>query len=129
MMEILIAKVKNKPEVQDIVKRSFIGAFFDDCGIGTETEEDHLQLLEHFLIVCQENQVRVKLSKCDFLQEQIDYLGFKIGWGTWSPSPSKVKALLDPEGNQFGKFENFYGCIEILHETHPKFHRLKCNPA
>ena len=72
MIEIFISKVKAKPQVQEIIKRSFIGAFFDDCEIGTQTEEDHRQILEQFLIVCQEHQVRVKLSKCDFLQEHID---------------------------------------------------------
>ena len=54
MMEILITKVKNSPGMQDIVKRSFIGAFFDDCGLGTDSEEEHLQILEAFLKVCQE---------------------------------------------------------------------------
>ena len=51
MMEILIAKVKNKPGNEEIIKKSFIGAFCDDCGIGTDSEAEHLKILEAFLEV------------------------------------------------------------------------------
>lgn len=93
MMEILVAKVKMSPLLKEILVKGYIGAFFDDCGIGTQNEETHLTLLESFLKVCLENNVRIKLSKCEFMKEEIEYLGYHIGWGTWKPTPKKVEAL------------------------------------
>ena len=71
MMELLVQKVKMSPLAKKFLVQGFIGAFFDDCGIGTQTEEEHLQLLELLLKVCLENQFRIKLSKCDFLKKRV----------------------------------------------------------
>jgi len=74
MMELLIQKVKLSPMMRTLLSQNYLGAFFDDCGLGTDTEEEHLQILEALLKVCQENHVRIKLSRCDFLKEELDYL-------------------------------------------------------
>ena len=66
----------------------FLSAFFDDSGLGTNSQEEHLMLIEKFFQTCLENNVRVKLSKCDFMVEELDYLGFHIGFGKWSSSPT-----------------------------------------
>ena len=52
MMEILCTKVRSKPQLKDIFVHSFLGAFFDDCGLGTQTEEDKFVLLDEFLKIC-----------------------------------------------------------------------------
>ena len=70
-----------------------VGAFFDDIGIGSETWEQHLILVEEFLKVCQALNLRVKLSKCEFGKETMDYLGFQIGYGWWRPAQEKVDSL------------------------------------
>ena len=72
MMEVLCCKVKSNPQFTDILKHGFLGAFFDDCGLGTQDQQQHLQLLEAFLQICLENNIRSKLSRCDFIQEKID---------------------------------------------------------
>ena len=48
---------------------------------GPKTQEDHLILLGEFFAVCQENHTRLKLEKCDFMQETMQYLGFDVGYG------------------------------------------------
>ena len=52
--------------------------------IGTNTQEDHLILLGEFFAVCQENHTRLKLEKCEFMQETMQYVGFDIGYGWWT---------------------------------------------
>jgi len=94
-------------DAQEIEKQVQELAFFDDCGLGTHTEEEHLQILEALLKVCQENHVRIKFSKCDFLKEELDYLGFNIGWGTWKPCKSKVDAILRSEVKNLKDLRNF----------------------
>ena len=63
--------------------------------LGTNTQEDHLILLGEFFAVCQENHTRLKLEKCEFMQETMQYLGFDIGYGWWTPAASKAKPLMD----------------------------------
>ena len=47
--------------------------------LGTNTQEDHLILLGEFFAVCQENHTRLKLEKCEFMQETMQYLGSDVG--------------------------------------------------
>ena len=36
-------------------------------------------LLQEFFTVCQENRLRIKLEKCEFMREEMEYLGFDVG--------------------------------------------------
>ena len=95
MMEQVCTQVKLTLKNQNFpLENIFLSAFFDDVGVGTHTEKDHMKVLETSFQVCQQNQIRIKLSKCDFLKQELDYLGFHISQGIWSPSESKVQAIL-----------------------------------
>ena len=67
----------------------------DNLCLGRNTQDDHLILLGEFFAVCQENHTRLKLEKYDFMQETMQYLGFDIGYGWWTPAASKAKPLMD----------------------------------
>ena len=43
--------------------------------------EDHILLLQEFFAVCQDNYLRIKLEKCRFMKEEMEYLGFDVGYG------------------------------------------------
>ena len=47
------------------------------------------------IIVCQENQLQIKLEKCEFMKEGMEYLGFDVGYGWWKPAASKMQPLQD----------------------------------
>ena len=70
-------------------------AHIDDVCLGTNTQEHHLILLGEFFAVCQENHTRLKLEKCEFMQETMQYLRFDVGYGWWTPAASKAKPLMD----------------------------------
>ena len=55
----------------------------------------HPILLRECFAVCQENHTRLKLEKCEFMQETMQYPGFDIGYGWWTPAASKAKPLMD----------------------------------
>ena len=63
--------------------------------LGTNTQEDHLILLGELFAVCQENHIRLKLEKCEFMQETMQYLGIGNGYSWWTPAASKTKPLMD----------------------------------
>ena len=70
-------------------------AHIDDVSLGTNTKEDHVLLLREFFTVCQENHLRIKLEKCEFMKEEMEYLGFDVGYGWWKPAASKMQPLQD----------------------------------
>ena len=61
-----------RPLVQELIPRGAeMEAHIDDVSLGTNTQEDHVLLLREFFIVCQENHLRSKLKKCEFMKEEI----------------------------------------------------------
>ena len=70
-------------------------AHIKDVSSGTNIQEDHVLLLRDFFIVCQENHLRIKLEKCEFMKEEMEYLGFEVGYGWWKPAASKMQPLQD----------------------------------
>ena len=96
LMNQIIALCKRRPAVQELLQcGAVLEAHMDDVILGTNTIDDHLLLLREFYTVCQENHLRIKLEKCEFLKTETDYLGFHIGDGWWKPQDHKMKPLMD----------------------------------
>ena len=88
--------LRRRPLVQELISRGAeMEAHIDDVSLGTNTKEDHVLLLCKFFIVCQENHLRIKLQKCEFMKEEMEYLGFDVGYGWWKPAASKMQPLQD----------------------------------
>ena len=96
LMNKILYILRRRPLVQELVSRGAeMEACIDDVSLGTNTQEDHVLPLREFSIVCQENHLRIKLKKCEFMKEEIEYLGFNVGYGWWKPAPSKMQPLQD----------------------------------
>ena len=88
--------LRRRPLVQDLVSRGAeMEAHIDDVSLGTNTQVDHILLLQEFFTVCQENHLHIKLEKCEFMLEEMEYLGFDVGYGWWKPAASKMQPLQD----------------------------------
>ena len=82
--------------VQELISRAAeMEAHITGVSLGTNTEEDHVLLLREFFIVCQYNHLRIKLQKCKSMEEEMEYLGFDVGYGWWKPAASKMQRLQD----------------------------------
>ena len=66
-----------------------------DVSLGTNTQEHDVLLLEELFTVCQENRLRIKLEKGEFMREEMEYQGFDIGYGCWKPAISKMQPPQD----------------------------------
>ena len=99
LMNQVVARMKLKPTVQALLKRGAVTeVYIDHVLLGTDDADDHLRLVEEFFRTFEECNTRVKLEKCEFMQEEIEYLGFQVGWRCWRP----VKEESCPN------FEGFY---------------------
>ena len=90
-------------------------------GLGTNSQEEHFMLIEKFLQTCLENNVRVKLPKCDFIVEELDYLGFHIGFAKWSASPTKVQAILSGQIRNLKDLRRFLGAMDFYRRHVKKY--------
>ena len=80
-MNKILSILRRRPVVQELISwGAQMEAHIDDVCLGTNTQEDAI-LLQEFFAVCQENHTRLKLEKCEFMQETMQYLGFDIGYG------------------------------------------------
>ena len=94
LMNKILYILRRRPVVQELISRGAeMKAHIDDVSLGTNTQEDHALLLREFFIVCQENNLRIQLEKCEFLKEEMEDFGFDVGYGWWKPVASKMKPL------------------------------------
>ena len=95
LMNQIIAIMKRRPKVQQLLRKgAVIEAYIDDVFLGSNTTEDHKALIDEFLSVCDECNTRVKIEKCEFMREVVEYLGFEVGYQWWKPVEDKVAPLL-----------------------------------
>ena len=96
LMNKILSILRRRPVGQELISQGAqMEADIDDVCLGTNTQEDHLILLGEFFAVCQENLTRLKVEKCEIMQETMQYLGFHTGYGRWTPAASKAKLLMD----------------------------------
>ena len=96
LMNKILSILRRRPVVQELISRGAqMEAHIDDVCLGTKTQKDHLILLGEFFAVSQEKDSRLKLEKSELMQETMQYLGFVIGYGRWTPAASKAKPLMD----------------------------------
>ena len=73
--------------------RDFVLVFFDDILVYSSNWESHLQHLHTVLTALQEQRLHVKLSKCLFAQQSVQYLGHVVSASGLSADPSKISAI------------------------------------
>ena len=73
LMNKILYILRCRPLVQELISRGAeMEAHIDDVSLGTNTQEDQVLLLRECLIVCQENHLRIKLEKCEFMKEEME---------------------------------------------------------
>ena len=73
--------------------KNFVLVFFDDILIYSITWDKHLQHVDQILQLLQDNKLFVKLSKCSFDMEEVEYLGHIVGREGVRFDSKNIKAL------------------------------------
>jgi len=64
--------------LRDLINEGKVAVFVDDMLVGTETEEEHDEIVEKILRRLEENDLYIKLEKCIWKVRKIGFLGVVI---------------------------------------------------
>ena len=104
--------------------------FMDDVIIHGKTHEELTARVSEFLQKCKDEDLHLKISKSTFETQEVDFLGYKVRYGQYSPCPMKTAAIRDwptptnlKELCSFIGFCNFYRMFianfsQIAHSLH-----------
>jgi len=81
--------------LRDMINEGKVAAFVDDMLIGTETEEEHNELVEEMLKQLEENDLYVKPEKCAWKVQKVNFLGVVMGEGKIEIEEDKVVGVLN----------------------------------
>ena len=71
----------------------FAIAYLDDIIIFSPTLEKHFEHVRMVFDCLRQHQLKLKLKKCTFLQQETNYLGFVVSEKGIKPDPEKVKSI------------------------------------
>lgn len=110
--------LKNAPSIfqrtLDDILRNHIGkrcyVYIDDIIIFGRNEEEHLENLEIIFQTLEQANMKIQLDKCEFFQEQVEFLGFIISRDGIKTNPKKVKAIREfPPPKTVKELRSFLG--------------------
>jgi hypothetical protein len=73
----------------------FVVVYLDDILIFSKTAKEHLSQLRQVLQTLRENQFYAKPKKCDFMKEEISFLGHRVSANGIKVDPEKVRTVAD----------------------------------
>ena len=101
--------------LRNLINIGKVAAFIDDVMVGTESKEEHDELVEEILRRMEENDLYMKLEKCKWKIREVDFLGVVIVPEGIKIEEEKVKAVLDwlvsklvKDVQKFLKLANYY---------------------
>ena len=71
----------------------FFRLYVDDVVIFSKTVDDHLVHIEEVLTRIAKHSLKIKMSKCFFVQKEVELLGHVVSKGGVKVDPKKVSAI------------------------------------
>ena len=100
----------------------FLVVYMDDLLVFSKDEESHLKHLETVLSRLEEHELYVSPKKCEFLQSEIDFLGFLVGKDGLRVNPKKIEVLKTwPVPKSLLEIRSFLGLLQFFRRFIPKF--------
>ncbi|GFW72461.1 hypothetical protein TNCV_3796891 [Trichonephila clavipes] len=96
--------------------------YIDDIAIFSQGWKDHVKHIDIVLGRLRKAGLKVKPSKCKFAQEEVLFLGHRIGSGSRSPSDLKIKAIADfPRPTTKTQVRSFLGLVGYYSHYIPNY--------
>src|SRR2546430_17009053 len=90
--------------------REFVVVYIDDIMIYSKTFKEHLEQVEKVLKKLKEVNLMLKLKKCRWGEQNIGFLGHRVGKDGLKPDSGKIEKIRDISPVQF-RSVGFFGRI------------------
>ena len=102
-----------------------VGCYLDDIIVTGRDDAEHLENLNAVLKRLDQYGIKLRKSKCSFLQPSVQYLGFKIDANGLHPTPDKVEAIMNaPAPKNIKQLQSFLGLINYYRRFIPNMSSL-----
>lgn len=102
--------------------------YIDDILIMTETFEKHVELVEEVLKILARHNIKIKVSKCQFFEEEVQFLGHVISEDGIKKSEAYVEKVVNfPKPTNVNEIRRFLGLINFQRKFIPNCSSL-CKP-
>jgi hypothetical protein len=89
--------------------------YVDDIIVWAKDIKEHMKALEEVFERLLKAGLKLKLSKCEFFMEEVEYLGFIIGHGVVGLSPAKVRSIESiPPPRTIKQLQRFLGAVNWM---------------
>ncbi|CAF2068091.1 unnamed protein product [Rotaria magnacalcarata] len=96
--------------------------YVDDLFLFSKTYADHLELLRMLFKLLKENNLKLKLEKCDFITDSITFLGFKFNQNYVEKENKYINKILDlPKPETIKDIMRFLGSCVYIHRFIEQF--------
>ncbi|UYV61752.1 K02A2.6-like [Cordylochernes scorpioides] len=100
--------------------------YFDDIIIHSKTYEEHITHLEDILNIFEQENIKLNLNKCKFLQKEIKFLGYTINSGKYTPNNTNIEAILKlSRPYNIKTLQRFLGTINIYNKFIPHYAQIR----
>ena len=101
--------------------------YLDDIIIFIKTEEEHLQHIADIFEKLHKAGLKLKLSKCSFLQKELQYLGHLVSEEGVQPLPEKLESIQNmPAPRNAKEVKQFLGLVSYYQKFIPRFSDIAC---
>ena len=106
--------------------QDFAAVYLDDILVKSNTIEEHKSFLKKIFERIRKYGLKTKENKCDFLQEEIKYLGHVINKDGKKPDKSRAAAIkYMPNPKNVKTLQSFLGLVSYYQVFIPNLHNLR----
>ncbi|GBM16923.1 Transposon Ty3-I Gag-Pol polyprotein [Araneus ventricosus] len=118
----IIRRILNKHKCS-----TFACHYFDDIGIFSNSLEEHYAHLEQIFKICEEEEnIKLKFSKCVFAKDKINFLGYEIKEGCITPDNHNLESIkkLQPPKN-VKQLQGFLGSVNAYNKFIDSYAKIR----
>lgn len=105
----------------------FDTSYLDDVLIWSSSFEENLSYIQHVLDKFRQHNLKLKLKKCNFMQEEPGHLGFIISKDGIKPDMKTVTSIRHmPAPSNVREIKGFIGSVGSYRMCIPNFSKKKC---
>lgn len=99
---------------RDVIDK-FLVIYLDDILIYSDSEEEHMKHVKLVLERLKENCLYISPKKCDFVKEEVEFLGLRAGKKGVRVDPAKIEVIQNwPKPENITELRGFLGLVQFF---------------